>query len=52
MTKNTGRLVPRDELTRYRDHRGMFHQTCPHCSAIIILFDDDEHWCDKAEVAS
>ena len=46
----TGRIVPRDELIRYHDHRGMFHQTCPHCDAIVILFDDDEHWCDKVYV--
>lgn len=44
----TGRTVLRSELGRYHDHRGMFHQHCPHCRFMIILFDDDEHWCDVA----
>jgi len=47
-TSETGRIVPRSELIRYHDHRGMFHQTCPHCECMIVLFDDDEHWCEDA----
>lgn len=48
MPETHGRIVPREELTRYYDHRGCFHQSCPHCKCMVILFDDDEHWCDEA----
>lgn len=41
---------PRVETTR--DHRGMSTTRCLDCGLMLILFDDDEHYCEVTQTAT